>query len=149
MNQNKLISYSYIFTFFMMTISGFGQMPIFKRYYMADIPGLEWLAKYYITHYLHYLFAIMFLSLISYISMEYFLTKREKLIITTSGYVGSLLLSTLSLTGILLVIRNFSGHLFSSSFIVYLDLIHLGAVILILMTGLFCMVFNKKGLEKP
>jgi hypothetical protein len=149
MNHNKPVRYLYIFTFFMMTITGFGQMPIFKRYYIADIPGLGWLAKFYITHYMHYLFAILFLSLIAYISIKYLLTNREKLIITTSGYIRSLLLSTLSLSGILLVLRNFSGYRFSPAIIVYLDIIHLGAVILMLIMGLLCIIFNKEWLHEP
>ena len=33
----------YLISVFFLALSGFGQMPIFKRYYIADIPGLGWL----------------------------------------------------------------------------------------------------------
>jgi len=33
----------YLITVIFLVLSGFGQMPIFKRYYIADIPGLGWL----------------------------------------------------------------------------------------------------------
>ncbi|MDJ0667751.1 MAG: hypothetical protein QNJ61_10750, partial [Desulfobacterales bacterium] len=46
-----------------MGLSGFGQMPIFKRYYIADLPGLGWLAQFYTTHYIHYLGAILLLGI--------------------------------------------------------------------------------------
>ena len=57
--EQALIKPIYLFLLFMMGLTGFGQMPIFKRYYIADIPGLAWTAKFYVTHYLHYLGAIL------------------------------------------------------------------------------------------
>ena len=56
----------YILIFLLMGLTGFGQMPIFKRYYIADIPGLAWLDQYYVTHTIHYLGAIALLALIAY-----------------------------------------------------------------------------------
>ena len=32
---NRIIRYVYLITIFFLTITGFGQMPIFKRYYIA------------------------------------------------------------------------------------------------------------------
>ena len=52
--SDGFLKYSYVAILSFLTLSGFGQMPIFKRYYIADIPGLGWLAKFYITHYIHY-----------------------------------------------------------------------------------------------
>ena len=54
----KALRWAYILTLFVMVLTGFGQMPIFKRYYISDIPGMGWLAKFYVTHYIHYLGAI-------------------------------------------------------------------------------------------
>jgi len=45
----RTIKWLFALTITAMAISGFGQMPIFKRYYIADIPGLSWTADYYIT----------------------------------------------------------------------------------------------------
>ena len=62
-NQNKAVRFIYLMTVFFLILSGFGQMPIFRRYYIADIPGLGWLAQFYLTHYIHYLGAILILAL--------------------------------------------------------------------------------------
>jgi hypothetical protein len=51
---NRAARYVYLITVLFLTLSGFGQMPIFKRYYIADIPGFGWLAQFYVTHYIHY-----------------------------------------------------------------------------------------------
>ena len=70
--------YLYMFTVFFLVLSGFGQMPIFKRYYIADIPGLGWLAKFYITHYIHYLGAILLLGVCAYYITDYFMFNFKK-----------------------------------------------------------------------
>ncbi|MDO8941789.1 MAG: hypothetical protein Q7U75_01325, partial [Desulfobacterales bacterium] len=54
----------YMITLVTMTLTGFGQMPIYKRYYLSDIPGLEWLADFYLTRYAHYIGASVLLALV-------------------------------------------------------------------------------------
>lgn len=48
---------------FLLALSGFAQMPIMKRYYIADLPGLAWLADFSATSRLHYAAAAVFLFL--------------------------------------------------------------------------------------
>ena len=62
--------------FALMAFSGFGQMPIFKRYYIADIPGMGWAADFYLTHYIHYLGAIVLLGFFSYVVTDYLISGR-------------------------------------------------------------------------
>ncbi|MFH2067399.1 MAG: hypothetical protein ABIK15_19520 [Pseudomonadota bacterium] len=154
MNHNKLqmgrrpaIAYIYWITIFMLALTGFAQMPIFKRYYIADIPGLGWLAAFYVTHYLHYLFAILLLTVISYILTNYLLLKEWQKKISQSGYVRMMILVGLIITGILLVIRNLSGTIFSPGFIIVLNICHAALVIALLIAGLLCMIFRKKWVE--
>ena len=131
------LRYAYLITVFFLTLTGFGQMPIFKRYYIADIPGLGWLAKFYVTHYLHYLFAILLISLTSYVVTEYLIINRKRIKISISGFIRGALVSGLVVTGILLVIRNLSGSGFWPEFIIFLDLSHLGLVVALLMTEVY------------
>jgi len=37
---SRPLRWIYLTTTFLLVLTGFGQMPIFKRYYIADIPGL-------------------------------------------------------------------------------------------------------------
>ena len=96
----------YLITIFFLALSGFGQMPIFKRYYIADMPGLGRLAEFFITHYIHYLAAILFFALTAYMIVDYLLSIRKSRQITASGYVRSALLAGIMASGIFLVIRN-------------------------------------------
>jgi hypothetical protein len=134
----------YLLTVFFLTLSGFGQMPIFKRYYIADIPGLAWLAEFFVTHYIHYLGAILFLAFTAYMIIDYLLSKRKSRQMTATGYLRGALLAGILASGIFLVIRNLTGSNFSSGFIIFLDLCHLGLVMAFLFVSLYCLVFKKQ-----
>ena len=143
-NKKTIMRYLYLITIFFLVLTGFGQMPVFKRYYIADIPGLGWLGQFFVTHYLHYLFAILLLGITAFIITGYFLTNRKKIKITLSGYIRGAVLLGLVITGGLLVIRNLAGTNFPPGLIIFLDLSHLTLVMVLLMAGLYCVIFKKK-----
>jgi len=134
----------YLITVIFLVLSGFGQMPIFKRYYIADIPGLGWLAEFFVTHYIHYLAAILFLALTAYMIIDYLLATRKSRQMTATGYVRSALLAGILASGIFLVVRNLAGSNFSSEFIIFLDLCHLGLAMVFLFVSLYCLVSKKQ-----
>ena len=140
----KALNYTYLITFFFLTLTGFGQMPIFKRYYIADIPGLGWLAKFYITHFIHYLGAVLILSLLAYVVVQYLLMEKNKVRLTPTGSVRSGLLGGILITGIFLVLRNLKSIWFPPGFIIFLDVAHLGLVMTFLMVALYCLIFKKR-----
>jgi putative Mn2+ efflux pump MntP len=141
---DKAVHYIYLITVFFLTITGFGQMPIFKRYYIADIPGLGWLAKFYVTHYIHYLAAILILALAAYMIIDYFVLQKKHIRLTVSGYVRGAILVGILVSGIFLVIRNLTGSRFEPGFIIFLDLAHLGLVMTFLMVAGYCLVRKRR-----
>jgi hypothetical protein len=143
-SEKRVVRWIYLITVFFLTLTGFGQMPIFKRYYIADLPGLGWLGQFYKTHYIHYLAAILLFALVVYVVFDFLALSRSSIKVTPSGYVRGTILAGLILTGILLVIRNLPGTHFSSGFIIFLDLSHLGLVMSFLMASLYCLIFKKK-----
>lgn len=133
-DSKKTISdWLYQITVFFLALTGVAQLPIFKRYYIADIPGLGWLAKFYTTHYFHYLAGTIFLLLVFYKLSEYWLINRHKEKLTVRTTIRVLLIAGIILTGVLLVIKNFSGSQFSANSIITLDISHL---VLALILGL-------------
>ena len=133
----------YLTTTFFLVLSGFGQMPIFKRYYVADIPGLGWLAEFFVTHYIHYLGAIVFLALTAFLIADYWMLKRNSRRLTASGYGRIALLTGILISGALLVIRNLTGTNFTPELIIFLDLMHLGLVMMFVFVSLYCLIFKK------
>jgi cell division protein FtsW (lipid II flippase) len=85
-NDNRIMRYLFLFSIFLMALTGFGQMPIYKRYYMSDIPGFGWLANFYTTRYAHYLGAALLLALLFFFLFDYFFLRRNNLKITKTGY---------------------------------------------------------------
>ncbi len=136
--------YLYLFTVFFLVLSGFGQMPIFKRYYIADIPGLGWLAKFYITHYIHYLGAILLLGVCAYYITDYFMFNFKKRKLTFSGYCKTAVIAGLTLSGFLLIIKNFADYHLPDGLIIFLDLCHLILVMLLLGLGLYSLIAKKR-----
>ena len=134
----------YLIAIFSLTLTGFGQMPIFKRYYIADIPGLGWLAQFFVTHYIHYLAAILFLAFAAYMIIDYLVLKHQSRRMTATGYVRGALMAGILASGLFLVIRNLAGSNLSSGFIIVLDLCHLGLVMAFLFASLYCLIFKKQ-----
>ncbi len=138
----------YFVSLFMLYITGFGQLPIFKRYYLADVPGFGWLAQFYITHYLHYLFAILFMGMAGYAITLYIIRNRQKMKITAAGYFRGAVLTGLVVTGLILVIKNFTGVWWSPNVIIGLDLAHIGLVMVLLFGSLFGLIFKWEWIEQ-
>lgn len=142
--QNPAVRYTYLITVFFLTLTGFGQMPIFKRYYIADIPGFGWLAKFYVTHYIHYLGAILILALVSYMIIDYLILQKKRIRLTASGYVRGMILVGILVSGIFLVLRNLTGSRFAPEFIIFLDIAHLGLVMTFLIVTGYCLVRKRR-----
>ena len=135
-----LVRSLYVFSMLFLGITGFAQMPIFKRYYIADIPGLGWLAQFYVTHYMHYLGAILLLALAAYVMVDYFAGTGRHQRLSVSGYVRTSMIGALIFSGVLLVVRNQEGILFEPRLIIFLDLFHLGLVMALIVTSIYCLV---------
>jgi putative Mn2+ efflux pump MntP len=145
---NRAIRYVYLITVFFLTLTGFGQMPIFKRYYIADIPGLGWLAQFYVTHYIHYLGAILILALAAYMIIDYLILQKKRIRLTASGYVRATILAGILISGIFLVLRNLPGTHFAPGFIIFLDIAHLGLVMTFLIVAGYCLVRKRRWITQ-
>lgn len=140
--NNKFLKPIYRLILLLMVVTGFGQMPIFKRYYLADIPGFAWTADYYFTHYLHYLGAILLLSLFFYWITDYFLMGRKQIRLTLSSYVSIFFMTGISITGIFRVLKNMPHIVFSPDTVFIIDITHFGLVLIFALAAVLCSVFN-------
>ncbi len=132
--ENIYLRWAAIVTIFIMTLTGFGQMPIFKRYYIADIPGFAWTGDYYITHVMHYTGAIILLAIAAYIIANYLTGKRETFAVTKNGLVKIVIFLVLILTGVLKVISSQKGVYFGQTVLVSLDIIHTAFTFIMLIS---------------
>ena len=133
----------YLFSMLFLGITGFAQMPIFKRYYIADIPGLGWLAQFYTTHFMHYLGAILLLALAAYVLIDFLAGSGRQKRLTPTGFMRGFLVGALILSGLLLVVRNQPGIHLGHQLIIFLDLFHMGLVMILVATSTYCTVRKK------
>ncbi|MDZ7698476.1 MAG: FeS-binding protein [Deltaproteobacteria bacterium] len=140
--NRRLVKWLYLLTFIVMAFTGFGQMPIFKRFYVSDVPGMGWSADFYLTHYIHYLGAIFLLALLAYVIVDYFLSTRHQLTLTATAYVRILLLAGIVVTGIIRVFKNLPDVVFSPGFTMFVDISHLGFMMFYLLFAAVCLVIK-------
>ncbi len=134
------------FVFFMLLLSGFAQMPIFKRYYIADIPGLGWLGDFEATHLIHYGFALVFSAVVFYRGALYVMTHRftdHPPFLWTVKAAGAAMITGIMVSGFFLVARNLPGYRFSAGVISLFDVAHLGLVLMFLLFSLAVAVFKR------
>ncbi|WP_299978688.1 hypothetical protein [Desulfobacula sp.] len=140
----KLQKYIYAITLLFITLSGFGQMPIFKRYYIADLPGLGWLAQFYVTHIMHYIAAIVLITLVIYILFDFILNRSGLNRITGTGYFKIAILTGLIVSGGLMVIKNLPNIYFGHTAVIVLDLVHLSFCMMLLFVSLYSVIRKKR-----
>ena len=140
----RVLRWIFIATFIVMAFTGFGQMPIFKRYYISDIPGMGWSADFYLTHYIHYVGAIFLFAFFAYVIVDYIFSGRKQISLTASAYVRIALLGGIVATGIFRVLKNMPDIFFSPGFTLFIDISHLGFMMLYLFTAVVFMI-TKSG----
>ena len=142
------LKWLYLFLLFMMGLTGFSQMPIFKRYYIADIPGLGWLAQFYVTHALHYIGAILLLAFMAYCCVLYFGMMRGRFALRPAAYPRILLLTAIVVTGVFRVLKNLLDVTFSPEFTIFIDISHLGFMMLLMAYGFAALILKRPWLEE-
>ncbi|MCK5313087.1 MAG: hypothetical protein KAJ62_13305 [Desulfobacteraceae bacterium] len=135
----------YSITLFFITVSGFAQMPIFKRYYIADIPGFGWLAQYYVTHVMHYIAAGVIIALAVYIVLDFIFNSANynKLIFT--DYFKIFIIAGLIISGSLMVYKNLSDIYFNHNLIIALDILHISLCMMLLGVSFYTLIKGKKS----
>ncbi|NLY55868.1 MAG: cytochrome b/b6 domain-containing protein [Firmicutes bacterium] len=70
-----LVHWSVALSTFVLIFSGFGQLPMYKRFGIVNLPGLAWAGDYPLTLKMHYLAAIVLTLAVFYHLTEIVLTK--------------------------------------------------------------------------
>jgi hypothetical protein len=140
-----LRKYIYGITFFFLVLTGFGQMPVYKRYYISDIPGLDWLSQFYVTHMMHYIASAVLIALAVYVVISFILMGRGR--VTTSGYIKIFIIAGLIVSGIFMVIRNLSGIFLGHNLIIAFNLIHLALCMMLMAVSFYTLITKKSWIK--
>jgi cytochrome b subunit of formate dehydrogenase len=80
----RLIHWTVALSGILLLFSGFGQLPMYKRYNVVKIPGLSWADRFDITLLLHYIGAVVFCAAV-FFHIVYHLRRRELAIMPKAG----------------------------------------------------------------
>lgn len=125
-----------------LAVSGLGQMPIFKRYYVADLLGLAWTADYYLLHTLHYLAAVVLLLLVTSRLPAWLAWWRGKSRPAWLRLGQPLIFLGLVATGLARTAKNLPEVSLSPDLVLAIDLGHL---LLAMLFGLFALLARTWG----
>ncbi|WP_421900538.1 iron-sulfur cluster-binding protein [Maridesulfovibrio sp.] len=131
-------------TIFIMALTGVAQMPIFKRYYIADIPGFGWLADYYLTNKIHYLFGAVLLFMALYLLTVFVLAGKQRFKLTSSGMLRVVLYVSVLGTGVLRVVKNLHSVTFDPFTVMIVDWTHLGFAMLLGVVAMYVFFRGRK-----
>lgn len=115
----------------LLLFSGFGQMPMYKRYNVVQIPGLGWSDNYEITLLIHYIGAVFFTAAIVF-HLLYHFRRREFAILPRRGDVKASLQGLLAMVGLAQEPRH--GKFQAKQRVIYVAFG--GVAVLLMLTGL-------------
>ena len=82
----------------LLIFSGFGELPMYKRYMVTEIPGLGWAGDFFINLKIHYLTGIVFISIMVFHALYHGWVGHQGLI-PRKGDVKASLITILSMLG--------------------------------------------------
>ncbi len=136
--MDRIVCRLYFLMVVIALFTGFGNMPIYKRYYISNIPGLEWSSNFYINLYVHYIAGALLLGIAVYYVVIFMKYSSAIQALTVTGKIRAGTLGLLLSSGLLLALRNLNGIDFTFGFQMGVSFIHLGTAMLFLVVTIVC-----------
>lgn len=130
-----LISIAAIFT-------GFGNMPLYGRYYVADVPYLQWTGDFIANVKVHTVAGASLLTLALYFLIVYLLMRSRGVQLTRTGFVQFLFLWLVLLSGVVMAIKNLPEVVFDLPVLMTMNFLHMGSAILFVLVSLLGLIYR-------
>jgi len=115
----------------MLAFTGMMQMPLARRYFITDIPGMAWTGDFFIVHKLHYLFAAGLLFVVGVVVVNWLLSWRDKLTLTPLGLARVAILAGIIISGGFRVYRNMPDVTLNPALVMTIEWVHFGLVMVL------------------
>ena len=133
------LNWLYAIAVVILLFTGFGNMPLWGRYYIADIPGLKWSGDFLVNLQIHLFVGAVLLGLIIYLLIYYLNVRPRGMGLTRSGLTRAVLLMLATLSGVFLGIRNLSGIQFAFEIQVGLVFFHMATAVAFISASIVCL----------
>lgn len=142
-NVNLLLKVLYGVATSLALFTGFGNMPLWKRYYVADVPGLGWSGDFFTNVNIHILAGSLLLTIGVYAMTTSLMLGRSRAgRLTLSGKIRGVLLALALLTGILMAVKNLPGVHFSMALLMIFNFSHMTAAMLFMISAIVALIFR-------
>lgn len=74
--SNRVVHALIASSMFALFFTGFGQMPVYKRYMLTEVPGFAWTGDYHITFWLHMFFGVILTAVVFYHIVYHWMRKE-------------------------------------------------------------------------
>jgi hypothetical protein len=133
----------YLLVLVIALFTGFGNMPIYKRYYIAAIPGLGWSGHFFVNLSVHLISGAVLLALAVASAVVYAKKGPGMGRLTLAGALRAGAFGGVMASGILLAVRNLGGVNFPFVFQMAVTFLHLGMAVALLAVSIGCVVFKR------
>jgi hypothetical protein len=116
--------------------TGFGNMPLYGRYYIADWPGFAWAGDFIVNVQVHYVSGAVLIALLIYCWLNSRKLDAGGRRFTRSGLWRLGLLALTLVSGMIMAIKNLAGVDFPLIGLVAANFLHLGAAVLLIVAVL-------------
>lgn len=141
---DRFVHWSAALSIFALIFTGIGQMPVYKRYMVADLPGMAWTADYSVTLFIHYAAAIVLIGVAAY-HITYAIKSRSFGLLPRKGDVKE----SVAIVGAMITGKEEppSGKFLAEQRLAYAFIA--GVVGVLIITGLFKVAKNLPFLSLP
>ncbi len=146
--MNVLAKGLYMLTIFGALFTGFGNMPLYKRYYIADLPGLGWSGDFFANLYVHMICSAVLLAVSIYFALSYLFSKKQTAKLTKTGAIRAVILALALMSGILMAVKNLPSVHFSFQLGMTFNFLHMGMAMLFLFMALICVIGRWKWVKR-
>jgi hypothetical protein len=113
--------------------TGFGNMPLYGRYYIADWPGLAWAGDFIVNVQVHYLSGAVLIAWLTYLMLNNGKKGAGDQRFTRSGRWRLGLLALTLVSGLIMAIKNLAGVDFPLIGLMAANFLHMGAAVLLIL----------------
>lgn len=128
--------------------TGFGNMPLYGRFFISDIPGFGWSDDFFILLYVHYLSGAALLTISTYFLILYSRRLSAVARLSFAGIARATVLCLVFMTGIMSAVKNLPSVNLPMAALITVAFTHLGAAMIFILLSISFRIFKKPWLRK-
>ena len=125
--------------------TGFGNMPLYGRYYIANIPGFQWSGNFIVNMKVHLVAGAVVLALAVYYLVGMIILRKDQAPRTVLNRFLGIALALVLLSGLIAGVKNFAAWTPGLALMMTINFFHLGTAMLFTAVGVVSIVVYRKN----